>query len=275
MKYTKNFIDSWQLTFGVLGIVILLTIGMFLLIPKGFLPSEDRGAIFTQIQLPDGSSASRTDEVAKDVEDKLLSIPGVKSTISLVGMNGENTAFIVSRLKPWSERKSRKESLDGIMQAINSQFKNYPSATIATFSPPAISGLGMFGGFEYQLLDKGDRDASELYNEAKKLIGEAASNPNFSMIYTTYSANLPQLILDVDVDKAMAQGVEVSEVYNAIAAYFAKAYVNDFNKYGRVYRVYVQADSPFRAKIADLNKIYVKNKTGRMVPLSAVIKTKI
>ena len=85
---------------------------------------------------------------------------------------------------------------------------------------------------------------------------------------------LPQLILDVDVDKAMAQGVEVSEVYNAIAAYFAKAYVNDFNKYGRVYRVYVQADSPFRAKIADLNKIYVKNKTGRMVPLSAVIKTK-
>lgn len=274
LKYTKNFIDSWQLTFGVLGIVILLTIGMFLLIPKGFLPSEDRGAIFTQIQLPDGSSASRTDEVAKDVEDKLLSIPGVKSTISLVGMNGENTAFIVSRLKPWSERKSRKESLDGIMQAINSQFKNYPSATIATFSPPAISGLGMFGGFEYQLLDKGDRDASELYNEAKKLIGEAASNPNFSMIYTTYSANLPQLILDVDVDKAMAQGVEVSEVYNAIAAYFAKAYVNDFNKYGRVYRVYVQADSPFRAKIADLNKIYVKNKTGRMVPLSAVIKTK-
>ena len=146
LKYTKNFIDSWQLTFGVLGIVILLTIGMFLLIPKGFLPSEDRGAIFTQIQLPDGSSASRTDEVAKDVEDKLLSIPGVKSTISLVGMNGENTAFIVSRLKPWSERKSRKESLDGIMQAINSQFKNYPSATIATFSPPAISGLGMFGG---------------------------------------------------------------------------------------------------------------------------------
>lgn len=274
LKYTKNFIDSWQLTFGVLGIVILLTIGMFLLIPKGFLPSEDRGAIFTQIQLPDGSSASRTDEVAKDVEDKLLSIPGVKSTISLVGMNGENTAFIVSRLKPWSERKSRKESLDGIMQAINFQFKNYPSATIATFSPPAISGLGMFGGFEYQLLDKGDRDASELYNEAKKLIGEAASNPNFSMIYTTYSANLPQLILDVDVDKAMAQGVEVSEVYNAIAAYFAKAYVNDFNKYGRVYRVYVQADSPFRAKIADLNKIYVKNKTGRMVPLSAVIKTK-
>ena len=104
-------------------------------------------------------------------------------------MNGENTAFIVSRLKPWSERKSRKESLDGIMQAINSQFKNYPSATIATFSPPAISGLGMFGGFEYQLLDKGDRDASELYNEAKMLIGEAASNPNFSMIYTTYSAN--------------------------------------------------------------------------------------
>ncbi len=274
LAYTKEFIDSWKLTLGVLGIITLITVGMFVLIPKGFLPSEDRGAIFTQIQLPDGSSASRTDEVTKDVENKLLNIPGIKTTISLVGMNGENTAFIVSRLKPWSQRKSRKESLDGIMQAINAQFKNYPSATIATFSPPAISGLGMFGGFEYQLLDKGDRDASELYAEAKKLMAAANDNPNFSMIYTSYSANLPQLELDVDVDKAMAQGVEISEVYNAIAAYFAKSYVNDFNKYGRVYRVYVQADSPFRAKIADLEKIYVKNNNGKMVPLSAVIKTK-
>lgn len=274
LTYTKNFIESWKLTLGVLGIIVLLTFGMFLLIPKGFLPTEDRGAIFTQIQLPDGSSASRTDEIAKDVESKLLNISGVKDTISLVGLNGENTAFIVSRLKPWSQRKNRKESLDGIMSTIKMTFKDYPSATIATFSPPAISGLGMFGGFEYQLLDKGDRDASELYEEAKKLIANAASNPNFSMIYTSYSANLPQLILDVDVDKAMAQGVEVSEVYNAIASYFAKTYVNDFNKYGRVYRVYVQADSEFRAKIADLDKIYVKNNNGKMVPLSAVIKTK-
>lgn len=274
LSYTKYFVDSWKLTSSVLGIIVLFTAGMFLIIPRGFLPLEDRGAVFTQIQLPDGSSASRTDEVAKDVEKKLTQIPGVKETISLVGLNGENTAFIVSDFKPWSKRHKKEESLDGIMKNINQQFAHYPSATVATFSPPAISGLGMFGGFEYQLLDKGDRDASELYSQAKKLMGTVMQDPNFEMFYTTYSANLPQLELDVDVDKAMAQSVQVSEVYNAIASYFAKTYVNDFNKYGRVYRVYVQADSPYRARISDINKIYVKNTLGNMVPLSSVIKIK-
>ena len=272
--YVKSFTDSAALTFGTLAIVAILTIGMFWLIPKGFLPTEDRGASFTQIQLPDGSSASRTDGVAKDVENKILKIPGVKSTISLVGLNGENTAFIVARFKPWSKRKTKQESLNGILQNINKEFSNYPSATIATFSPPAISGLGMFGGFEYQLLDKGDRPAEELYKEALKLIKAATENPNFSMVYTSYTANIPQIILDVDTDKAMAQNIDVMEIYNAIAAYFAKSYVNDFNKYGRVYRVYVQADSDFRSRISDIDKIYVKNKNGKMVPLSSVIKTR-
>ncbi len=273
LDYTKSFINSWQLTFGALAIILLLTVALFYLIPKGFLPAEDRGAVFTQIQLPDGSSASRTDEVAIDVESKLLKIPGVDSTIALVGMNGENTAFIVSNFKPWSKRKKSDEKLNGIMRNINKEFAGYPSATVATFSPPAISGLGMFGGFEYQLLDKGNRNASEIYNEAMKLLIAANKEPDLSMVYTSYSANLPQLLIDVDIDKAMAQNVPITEIYNAISAYFAKTYVNDFNKYGRVYRVYVQADSPFRAKVSDLNKIYVKNTLGKMVPLTSVIKT--
>lgn len=274
LENTKHFVDSWKLTFGVLGTVVLFTFLMFIIIPKGFLPDEDRGAIFTQIQLPDGSSASRTDEVARDVESKLLKTPGVEETITLVGMNGENTAFIVSDFKPWSERKKAEESIGGIMKNIKKQFSSYPPATVATFSPPAISGLGMFGGFEYQLLDKGDRSASELYAEAKKLISEASQNPDLAMIYTSYSANLPQIMVDVDVTKAMAQNVEVSEIYNAIASYFATSYINDFNKYGRVYRVFVQADSQFREKASDLDKVYVKNTLGKMVPLSSVIKVK-
>ncbi|MCM1338814.1 MAG: efflux RND transporter permease subunit [Muribaculaceae bacterium] len=272
LKYVKSFIDSKSLMFGTLGLITLLTGAMFLLIPKGFLPTEDRGAAFTQIQLPDGASASRTDAVAKEIEKQILKIPGVKSTISLVGMDGENTAFIVSRFKPWSKRKSKNESLNGILKNLNKEFSKYPSATIATFSPPAISGLGMFGGFEYQLLDKGDRSPAELYKEAMKIIGIAKDNPNFSMVYTSYTANIPQIILDVDIEKAMAQDIDILEIYNSIAAYFAKSYVNDFNKYGRVYRVYVQADGDHRETISDLNNIYVKNKHGKMVPLSTVIK---
>ncbi|MBD5403044.1 efflux RND transporter permease subunit [bacterium] len=271
---TKAFIDSAGLTLFVLMLVVLLTIGLFLIIPRGFLPTEDRGAVFTQLQLPDGSSASRTDDVSKDIEAKLLQIPGIKDTIALVGMNGENTAFIVSRFLPWSKRKRKDESLNGIIANINKTFAGYPSATIATFSPPAISGLGMFGGFEYQLLDKGERSPSELYNEARNIIGKALQDPAFSIVYTSYSANLPQLLIDVDVDKALALGVNIGEIYNTIGAYYAKSYINDFNRYGRVYRVYMQADSEFRAKLSDLDKIYVKNNVGKMVPLSAVVITK-
>ena len=130
----------------------------------------------------------------------------------------------------------------------------------------------MFGGFEYQLLDKGDRTAGEMYQQARNLMNKARQNPDFTMIYSSYTANLPQVMIGVDGDKAMAQNVQITEIYNAIAAYFAKTYVNDFNKYGRVYRVYVQADAPYREKISDLNKIYVKNNFGKMVPLMSVVK---
>lgn len=274
LTYVTSFIESWKLTIGVLALITIFTLGMFVLIPRGFLPQEDRGAAFTQIQLPDGSSASRTDEVAKDVENKLMQIPGIKGTITLVGMNGENTAFIVSEFKPWSKRKNSKESVDAILGNINRTFADYPAATVASFVPPAISGLGMFGGFEYQLLDKGDRSASELYAEAQKLMAAARQNPDFTMLYTSYTANLPQLQLDIDIDKAMAQSVPITEIYNAIGSYYAQSYVNDFNKYGRVYRVYLQADAQYREKLADLEKAYVKNSLGKMVPLTSVIKMK-
>ncbi len=274
-KYLEGanvFINSAKLTMGVLLGIVAFVIFMFNLIPTGFLPSEDRGAIFTQIQLPDGSSASRTSMVANEIEDRILKIKGVKTTITMVGFNGENTAFIVAQLKPWSQRKSKEESAEGILGIMRKEFSNYPSATIASFSPPAISGLGMFGGFEYQLLDKGNRDAQELYDEAVKLLSAANKDPNFTMVYTSFTSNMPQLLLNVDVAKAMAQGVEISEIYSALAAYFGKSYINDFNKYGRVYRVYMQADSDFRARPADIDKIFVKNNYGKMVPITSVLK---
>ncbi|MBQ8168644.1 efflux RND transporter permease subunit, partial [bacterium] len=152
------------------------------------------------------------------------------------------------------------------------EFANYPSATIASFSPPAITGLGMFGGFEYQLLDKGNRSAQELYDEAIKLLAQANKQPEFSLVYTSFTPNMPQLLLNVDVAKAMAQSVPVSEIYNSLAAYFGKSYINDFNKYGRVYRVYMQADGEFRANPSDIDKIFVKNSYGKMVPISSVLK---
>ena len=272
LEGASTFINSAKLTLTVLLGIVVFVLFMFKLIPTGFLPSEDRGAIFTQIQLPDGSSASRTSMVATEIEGRILAIKGVKTTITLVGYNGENTALIVSQLKPWSKRKSKAESADSILATMRGEFSKYPSATIASFMPPAITGLGMFGGFEYQLLDKGNRNAQELYDEAVKLLAAANKNPNFTMVYTSFTSNMPQLMLNVDVAKAMAQGVEVSEIYNALAAYFGKSYINDFNKYGRVYRVYMQADSEFRARPSDIDKIFVKNNYGQMVPITSVLK---
>ena len=271
LEGVKIFINSPKLTAILYLGIIIFTAGMFYLIPKGFLPTEDKGAVFSQIQLPDGSSASRTEMVAEEVEKRILAIPGVDTTINLVGYSGENTALIVAQLKNWSERKSKDQSMQSILAKIKKEFANYPSATIASFSPPSISGLGMFGGFEYQLLDKGDRTPQELYQEAQKLIAEANKSSDFQMVYTSFTADLPQLLIKVDEKKALAQGVDISEIYSALSGYFGKSYVNDFNKYGRVYRVYLQADSEFREKPSDIDKIYVKNKSGTMVPLSSVV----
>ena len=270
----KIFTGSTKLTLTVLTGIVLFTLTMFYLVPKGFLPTEDRGAIFAQVQLPDGSSASRTDMVASEVENRILKIPGVDTTINLVGFSGENTALVIAELKPWSKRKTKELQMQTILNKIQKEFTNYPSATIASFSPPSISGLGMFGGFEYQLLDKGDRTSQELYDEALKLIADANKDSAFQMVYTSFTANLPQLMIKVDEAKALAQGVDISEIYSALSGYFGKSYVNDFNKYGRVYRVYLQADGEFREKPSDIDKIYVKNKQGDMVPLSALVTVK-
>lgn len=270
----KKIIFDPKFSLSFLIIAIISVICLFIIIPKGFLPQEDRGAIFTQLQLPDGSSASRTNIASKEIEEKILNIEGVEDTISMVGMNGENTAFIVSSLKPWSKRKNKKESAQSIINTINKNFSNYSNGILATFSPPAISGLGMFGGFEYQLLDKGERSTSKLYSEALKLISEGKQNSKFSTLYTSYSANLPQILLDIKAEKAKSQNVSIMEIYNALGTYFAPKYINDFNKYGRVYRVYVEGDSNYRTNLSDIDKIYVRSNNGKMVQLSTLLTIK-
>lgn len=270
----KYFVDNSKYTIMLLGVLLLLTVILFKLIPTSFLPDEDRGAIYTQIQLPDGSSASRTNTVASDVEQKIQKIKGVKNTLTLVGFSGENTCLIVSILDKWSKRHNPNLSSQSILAELRKEFENYPDAIVASFSPPAIPGLGMFGGFEYQLLDKGNRTPQELYDEAMKFIAATRTNRDLQSVYTQYSANLPQLLIDVDIPKAMAQGVDLNEIYATLAGQFGESYVNDFNKYGRVYRVLMQSDEDFRSKPEDISKIFVKNRNGKMVPLTAVVNVK-
>lgn len=273
LRAVHYFVESPKKTLKFLIWVFIFIMFMFFIIPKGFLPTEDKGALFTQLQLPDGASLSRSDKIGEEVAEKISKIPGVDSILEVAGYSGENTVLIITQLDDWSKRKKASLSMESIQRQIGQMFANFTEATVATFPPASISGMSMFGGFEYRLLDMGDRTPEELFNVSKAFMTEASKDPMFQRLFTTYSASLPQLKIVIDEEKAMAQGVEIAEIYNTLSNFLGSTYINDFNKFGRVYRVYIQADAPYRVKPSDLSKLYVKNKTGKMVPLTAVAHT--
>ena len=256
----------------VMGIMLFIVI-MFKIVPSGFLPDEDRGAMFMQVQLQDGATLSRSTNVVNSICKEILDIPGVESTLSINGFNGENTALIIIELNPWHDRKSKKLSIYNIMDQARKISGKYTEAIAFVSQPPAITGLGMFNGIEFQVLDKGDRTPEEMFIEAQKLMQQARISPAFSSVYTSFTASLPQVNVNVNEEKALAQSVPISEVYSTLAAQYASTYVNDFNKFGRVYRVYMQADAPYREKMDNLNQVYVKNLNGKMVPLTSIVST--
>lgn len=272
LESVKFFVNSPKKTLmTLLGIIIIASI-MGGIIPTGFIPTEDKGALFTQIQLPDGSSTSRTKELASIVENRIKIMDGVRQTINLVGFSGENTALIIAQLEPWNKRKKSSQSMNSLINKMRREFSNFPAASVVTFAPSPIPGMGTFGGFEYQLLDKGERTPQELSQEAMKLIIAANGDKNLASVFTTYTAKLPQILVRVDEQQAMAQKVSIAELYTTMAAVYGTTYVNDFNKFGRVYRVMLQADSEYRKKETDLKRLFIKNTEGKMVPLSSMVR---
>ncbi len=267
------FVVQPKKTLIVIGCVVAFILFMFKITPSGFLPDEDRGALFIQVKLQDGATLSRSTEVVKKICADVEKIEGVHSVLSINGFDGENTAFVIVKLNPWHDRRSKKTGINSIMSQANKIASKYTETSIFVSQPPAITGMGMFGGLEYRLLDKGDRSNNELFEEAQKFMQQLRQDPSFSSVYTAYTSSLPQVTIKVLEDKAMAQGVSIPEIYNTLAAQFGATYINDFNKFGRVYRVYMQADAPYRATMDDLSKIYVKNNQGRMLPITTVIST--
>ncbi len=267
------FVKQPQKTLRTVMGILLFIIIMFKIIPSGFLPDEDRGAVFMQVQLQDGATLTRSTEVVNNMCQEILKIPGVKSTLSINGFNGENTALVIVQLDSWHNRKSKKLSINNIMEQARQITKKYTETISFVSQPPAIVGLGMFNGIEFQVLDKGDRTPEQMFKEAQKLMREASVSPAFSSVYTSFTASLPQVEVRINEEKALAQGVSIGEIYSTLATQYASTYVNDFNKFGRVYRVFMQADSTYRDTMEDLNKVFVKNNVGKMVPLTSVITT--
>ncbi|SET82793.1 efflux RND transporter permease subunit [Thalassotalea agarivorans] len=246
-------------------------------VPTGFVPGEDQGFVFLDIQLPDAASSNRTQALIDKITPTLLNDPAVEEVItvsgfSLLGGAGSNNGFGIVMLKDWEERTTPELGLRQVIGRLMGQLWALPDAQIMMFNPPPIPGLGSSAGFEFRLQDSEGRSPAELAQVMNGLIYEANQRPELSRVFSTYRANVPQYFLEVDRDKVKAQGVALSDIFVTLQAQLGSLYINDFTQFGRTYRVTIQAETEFRKEPADLRHYYVRNKDGEMVPLTTLAK---
>lgn len=288
LEYVQKFVFDKKLTMIVYAIVIVLTLVSFKTISTGFIPDEDQGILLASITLPDGASLSRTEEVSRRFAEQIKKIDGIdEQKLTVFGGNGStNQSTVIIQLDDYAARKitpikwivrkiegkSTNLSHTAILSQIRAIASNTKEASIQAFSPPAIMGMSMMGGFEFQMLSQGEYTPQEMEVWANKLIAAANQNSDLSSVYTSFQANVPQYIVDIDYEKALAQNVDLTELASTLSSMLGTYYINDFNKYDRVFKVQMQAESRFRDKASDLSGIYVKNKNGVMVPIMSIIK---
>jgi HAE1 family hydrophobic/amphiphilic exporter-1 len=245
--------------------------------PTGFLPTEDQGYLFVDVQLPDAAALNRTERVTAELEDLVRDEPGVADVITVNGysmLNGgvsSNAALLIVTLEPWEARQAPGMNSQAILDRLTGRFQSVPSAQIIGFSPPPISGLGNAAGVEMKVQQTGGGSPQDLAAAIGSLVWAANQRPEIARAYTTFRANVPQLFVDLDREKAKTLGVDVGEVFTTLQAYLGSVYVNDFNSFGRVYRVMVQADAPYRDEASDIARLHVRSQTGEMVPLSTLV----
>jgi len=248
-------------------------------LPSGFLPDEDQGYVYINLQLPNSASLERTEQAAREIENILAKTPGVQYTTSVIGFSllsyiqTSYNAFFFVTLKPWSERDPSQQ-LQAIKQRLNQQLSKLPQGAAISFSPPAIPGVGTSGGFTFVLEDRGGNDIPYLAANVDKFLAAARKRPEIAGINTSFLPSVPQQFVEVDRDKALKQGVAISDVYTSLQAFMGGIFVNYFNRFGRQWQVYVQADDNYRGTVQDTEQFYVRNNTGAMVPLSALTKFK-
>ena len=249
----------------------------FTKIPTGFLPTEDQGYLLVNVQLPDAASLERTKEVLKGIDGILKETRGVREWVSLGGYsmidgtNASNAATVFVILDSWDERSEPSLSQDAILRGLQGKFRAIQEAIVFAFLPPAITGLGVAGGFQMQLQDRGDVGLRELEKMAREIIQDGSGQSGLSFLNTTFRANVPQVFAEVDRTKAKQLGVSLNEVFGTLQAYLGSAYVNDFNRFGRTWQVKVQADHEFRVEPDDIRKLEVRDAGGRMVPMGTLV----
>jgi HAE1 family hydrophobic/amphiphilic exporter-1/multidrug efflux pump len=270
------------LSLVIFGIVGLFALGLFKSIPSSFLPDEDQGYFITIVQLPDGASKQRTDVVLNKIEKYFLSVPAIHSTDALAGQNfvfgtrGPNAATMFLPLHHWDERSGPQNHVKALIGAAYGEFAKIPEALILAFNAPSIRGLGATGGFSLQLQDPSGGDFNRFAGVTQEFIAKARQHPAIGAIGTSFRVSAPRLFAHVNRERAKSMGVPISEVFDTLQAYFGNLYVNDFVKFGRVYRVQTEADAQYRSTPEDISKIYVRADGAQgqtMVPLETVVTT--
>jgi len=247
-------------------------------IPSSFLPDEDQGYLYINLQLPNAASLQRTDEVAKKIEETLDKTPGVQYTTSVIGFSllsfvrTSYNAFFFVTLKPWDQRKSRDVQLQEIKQRINRSLGGISEGIAFSFSPPAIPGVGTSGGFTFALEDRAGNDVQFLTTNLQTFLAAARKRPEIAGISTTFLPSVPQQFVDVDRDKVIKQGVAVNDVYKTIQAFMGGLFINYFNRFGRQWQVYIEAEGEYRTRAENVGQFFVRNNKGEMVPLSALMR---
>jgi len=282
-RATEGYVNLSRIVIrkAAIGFVILaaMAVGISLLgkrIPGGFLPEEDQGYIYAVIQLPDAASLQRTSEAGRQAERIILNTPGVEYCTTVIGFNllsyvrNTYSGFFFIRLKEWSERKRPEEKAAAIIARLNRELGRLPQGNAFAFSPPAIQGVGTAGGVTFILEDRAGRDVGFLAENTQRFLVAARKRPELARVTTTLLPSVPQYFVDVDRDKVLSQGVELGQVYGTLQAFMGGQFVNYFNRFGRQWQVYVEAEGDFRTDVKQLGQFYVRNSNGDPVPLAAV-----
>jgi hydrophobe/amphiphile efflux-1 (HAE1) family protein len=271
---------------SILALVLIMcfAVGIIALMrvtPTGFLPEEDQGSFFVNVQLPDGASLNRTSDAVHQVEDILKSFPQVQDTISIIGFSildsysASNSAFMVVRLKPFAERTKASDSVQAVIARAAVAAQQIRTATVLPFNLPAVVGLSTSGGFEYQLENLQGSDPATMGGVVQGLVAAANQEPRLSRVFSTYAAAAPSIYLDIDRDKAQALGLSISDVFTTLQATLGGYFINNFNLFGRTWQVNLQAEAADRRDISDLWDIFIRNAKGTMVPLQSIASARI
>ncbi|NHQ88584.1 multidrug efflux RND transporter permease subunit [Iodobacter sp. HSC-16F04] len=267
--------------FVLFAAILLASFVLLKKVPGALVPDEDQGTLISAVMLPDASSLNRTAASSNQFEQMLMANKNVENVVSFVGfdiLSGaiiSNSGIVFSTLKDWKERSAPADSSFALAKKFQGMaYMGMKDGFAATFNPPAIQGMSTTGGIEGYLQNRGSGNTADFSKATQRFVDEAKKRPEFASVSTTFRANVPQIYLDLDREKAKALGVSINQVFDTMQATFGQVYVNDFNQFGRTYRVQLQSEADFRARPDDIRNVYVRSDKGDMIPLTSLVQVK-